>query len=418
MAIPQRIPASEIDGDQNWPMVERQLPPNWREIVMEFDLIPEDPPDGAKVKTIEDFEQMLRLVCHHVATNTSLRTTTATGVATNVFELSAPGLHGWMRKLGPFMERLLMGVTTNTQEVFAAERWGGYDIRLEDATTSQEPGAKGTTARIHVSLQLTTLRPTQIIVTDRDVGETFRHFDVKGGQLHIGDRVYANPPGIAWTKSHGADVLVRYNWVSLPVYDVHGKRIDLFEKFKKMRKQKPGRERDWIAYVRPAEGEPVRGRLCAVRLPADKAKEARERIIKEYRNKGKEASKKVLVAAEFVVVYTTVPRGVFTAAQVMELYRLRWQIELSFKRDKSIAGLDKLPNHREDTIHTWLCTKLLLIQIARKIAAPDVVLANILSPKLPKADRFPDAIPITRHPRWNPKNAHSRDEKHVHVAGV
>ena len=47
--------------------------------------------------------------------------------------------------------------------------------------------------------------------------------------------------------------------------------------------------------------------------------------------------------------------------------RLDWQIELQFKREKSVSGLDLLPNFREDTIQAWLLAKLLLSQIARRI---------------------------------------------------
>ncbi len=72
--------------------------------------------------------------------------------------------------------------------------------------------------------------------------------------------------------------------------------------------------------------------------------------------------------AEFVVVFTTVPKGKLTCDLILELYRLRWQIELEFKRDKSITGLDMLPNFRPVTIESWIYAKLLLHQITRKLA--------------------------------------------------
>jgi hypothetical protein len=59
-----------------------------------------------------------------------------------------------------------------------------------------------------------------------------------------------------------------------------------------------------------------------------------------------------------------------TAAQVLELYRARWQIELDFKRSKSIRELDRLPNFLPETIHSWICAKLLLQLIATRIASP------------------------------------------------
>jgi hypothetical protein len=85
-------------------------------------------------------------------------------------------------------------------------------------------------------------------------------------------------------------------------------------------------------------------------------------------------TEETLVAAQYVVVFTTVPSSRLTAALVMELYGLRWQIELHIKRDKSIAGLDRLPNFRSDTVYSWICAKLLLTQIARKLAAPNVAI--------------------------------------------
>jgi hypothetical protein len=71
----------------------------------------------------------------------------------------------------------------------------------------------------------------------------------------------------------------------------------------------------------------------------------------------------------FVGVFTTVPKSKLSAELVLELYGLRWQVELHIKRDKSIAGLDRLPNRRPDTVYTWICAKLLLVQIARKMAS-------------------------------------------------
>jgi hypothetical protein len=50
------------------------------------------------------------------------------------------------------------------------------------------------------------------------------------------------------------------------------------------------------------------------------------------------------------------------------------QIELHIKRDKSIAGLDRLPNRRPDTVYTWICAKLLLGQVARKMASSQMAI--------------------------------------------
>lgn len=349
-------------------MIEAQLPAEWRELGRAHGLDPaanSHTPPGAKIR---DLGVVLRLVLFHVGGNVSLATTTAMAAASNLSTISPVALHKWMRRLGPWLASLLVALT-DASKVFAAERWAGYDIRIVDATVVSRPGSQGTTARVHYAVRLTNLQPIYEEVTDEKGGETFRRFAPVAGprQLWIGDRGYAGPPGIAAMVASGADVLVRWNRGSLPMYDVHGTALDVGDKLARLTRN--GREREWVACVHPKNGSVIRGRLCAVRLPPDKAEEARHRARREH---GHKVTAETLAMAEFVVVFTTVPKNVLSAEQILELYRLRWQVELTIKRDKSIAGLDRLPNYRDDTIRSWILAKLLLTQVARKISTPEV----------------------------------------------
>ncbi len=49
------------------------------------------------------------------------------------------------------------------------------------------------------------------------------------------------------------------------------------------------------------------------------------------------------VLGAYVLVITSVAPDVCAAAQVLELYRCRWQIELAFKRLKGLLGCNRLP---------------------------------------------------------------------------
>lgn len=137
--------------------------------------------------------------------------------------------------------------------------------------------------------------------------------------------------------------------------------------------------REWPVWVHPRGTKPIGGRLCVVRLPEEKAREARERLHYEY---GRDVSPEMLEAANWLMVFTTVPRERMSTSQVVEAYRLRWQVELEIKREKSLGGLDGLPNFRSDTISTWLHAKMLLQLVARKIVSaavafpPDVARAR------------------------------------------
>ena len=188
---------------------------------------------------------------------------------------------------------------TDASRKFAADAWAGYEILVVDGSSVSRPGSEGTTARVHYVLRLSDLQPVEIQVTDDKGGETFRRYEsmVCLGQLWMGDRGYANPPGIAAITSRGADVLVRYNRGSLPLYDVHGDLLNVREKLKRLRN--PGRPRQWSAWVHPQSVDRIGGRICAVRLPPDKAEEARERLRREQ---GQKVTAESLEMASFVVI--------------------------------------------------------------------------------------------------------------------
>ncbi len=350
-----------------WSRVEAQLPAHWPDMAERHGFVPAKVPAqlGAKVT---DIRIPVRTVLYRVGTNCSLKTAAASAFAGEVIDVSPVAVHLWERKLGPLFADMVADLA-DTERTFAAQRWAGYDIVIVDASTVSRPGAEGTTARVHYALRLTTLRPISVEVTDDKGGETFRRFDPQAGELWMGDRAYANPPGVAFVKTAGAEVLVRYNRGSLPLFDIKGQRLDVPAKLAKLRK--PGRVREWAAWVHADGWAPIRGRLIAVRLPVDKAEEARERLRREQ---GNEVTPESLAMASFVVVFTTVPQDKLSAELVLELYGLRWQVELHIKRDKSIAGLDRLPNRRPDTVYTWICAKLLLVQIARKMASSQMAI--------------------------------------------
>ena len=96
--------------------------------------------------------------------------------------------------------------------------------------------------------------------------------------------------------------------------------------------------------------ERIEGRLCWLRLPEDKAAEARCRA---ERDADGPCDTDTLDAAEYVVVFTSVMKEL-SAAEALELYRIRWQVELEFKRSKSIQQfLDPSPQtfcRRQSTV--------------------------------------------------------------------
>jgi hypothetical protein len=68
--------------------------------------------------------------------------------------------------------------------------------------------------------------------------------------------------------------------------------------------------------------------------------------------------------AKYVLVFTT--RSIGSAAEILQLYRLRWQIDLAFKRLKRLAQLGHLPKHDAQSSRSWLYGKLFVTLLAQK----------------------------------------------------
>ena len=101
---------------------------------------------------------------------------------------------------------------------------------------------------------------------------------------------------------------------------------------------------------------------------------AQRQLRRKARRKQVTLSAAALRAAGYVFVWTSVPAEVLTAAEVMELYRLRWQIELAFKRLKSLMGLGHLPKWSDASCRAWIHGKLFIaLLIERLLEAAEAV---------------------------------------------
>lgn len=358
----------EIAEDADWETIASKLPANWRALAREHGLLIADEgrdATGGSGWKIRDEAALLRMILHYVTTGASLRTTTALAAALGLATISAAAFHKWIRKCGPWLAAMLAGMVA-AATTFAAERWAGYLVIAVDATTAQMPGATTSTARVHYALRLTDLVAVAIHVTTAKVGETLRRFAMAAGQLWIADRGYSNANSVAHATAAGAAVLVRFAFGPLPLFDAAGAPFDARARVRGV--TTVGAVGEWAVWVHPNTGPTLTGRLLAVRLSDEQAAKAVARLYREH--KKSDVSAEMREFAHYVVLFTTVPAARLTAAQLVELYRLRWSVELEFKRDKSIGGLGDLPNRLPETIHSWICAKMLALQLAQRLAEP------------------------------------------------
>jgi hypothetical protein len=354
------VDPNSMTSADGWRTIEAELPANFEALAKEHKVL-EVQYGEAKITTGSD---LLRLILLHAGADLGLRQTVALMAASGGPSVSHVALHKKMKLTAPYLRAL---VAEMTQAGGAnPERWAGYEVVAVDATSFCAPGAQTTDARAHLQLRLADLSILNVVVEGRSEGETFKRFAWRKGQLAVADRGYCNPPGIAHVVDDGADVLVRVNRGSLPMSTVAGAPVDLMDWLRGLR----GHAAHELAVgvkVKVDQGERVvQGRLIAMRLPAAKAEKARAWVRREL---GRRATAIDMEVAQYVVLFTTTPGSRLSTAMCLDLYRLRWQVELAFKRWKSLCHFDRLPNYRDDTILSWLYAKLLLAMLMHRMSA-------------------------------------------------
>lgn len=353
-------------SDEDWHALLRHLPPEAERLAHEHGVIHVQWPNTK----VHDAATLLRFILLHVGADIPLRQTVTLIAEAGGPSLAPVWLHKRMRRAEPYLAELVELMLGDGLEEATPERWGGYEMLSLDATTVSGPGAEGSDVRLHCVLRLHDLRVRRVCVTPTSAGETFRNFLWEPETLVIADRCYANAPGILWAVDQGATVLVRVNRGALPLTTPTNKAIDVLSWCRGLG--------DDVCYEQPAiishisgkkdarKERKLEGRLIGFRLPREQALAARERTRRE---EGPSVTAAKLEAAEYVVLFTTAPADRMSAERCIEAYRLRWQIELQFKRWKSLCHFDKLPNYRDDTMLAWVTAKLLLGLLLDRVAA-------------------------------------------------
>jgi hypothetical protein len=354
---------TEAAGEFDWGALLSMLPPDFESLAEEHGQINAQWPNAK----IDSAATLLRFILLHVGADLPLRQTVALIAESGGPKLSAVRLHHRMRRAQSYLAALVARLMPSTGAT--PERWGGFELVCVDATAVSGPGADGTDLRLHAVLRLHDLSIVAAHVTGDVDGETFKRFAWTKGQLVIGDRGYSNPPGIAHVVDAGADLLVRVNRGALPLWRRDGTEIDVL---------------DWVrgfggnaaveidANVVVREGKTTRviaGRLIGRKLPKAAEERARQRARREH---GPSVSADVMEAAGYVLLFTTAPTSRLSPARCMDAYQLRWQIELQFKRWKSLCHFDRLPNYRDDTMQAWLTAKLLLGLLLERLGSRPV----------------------------------------------
>jgi hypothetical protein len=329
---------------ENWEILRTFLPPEWAAQARRLGAM-------RRARYISDPETVLRVLLLHLATGCSLAETAARASASGLAQISAVGVFKRLRAAEPWVRWLAQQMRGAAELPMAV---AGRRVRAIDATSVSEPGSTGTDWKVHWAVNLADLQCDFFELTDvHEGGETFRRVPVVAGDIVMGDRVYAAPPGVAHIVRRQGDVVVRLNRQALPLFE-RGRRMELLPFLRGLKGKTPQVR---ATEVRDPQGGWITGRLIALRQSAEATRRAQQRLRRRAQQGQGTASAEALEFAAYFLLWTTLSAA-FPAAAILDLYRLRWQIELVFKRMKSILGLGHLPKRDPLSAKAWLEGKL------------------------------------------------------------
>lgn len=353
---------------EDWRILLELFPANWKELGRDTGAV-------QRLRGFRSVNDLLRTLLLHVGCGWSLRETAVHAKLAGLADVSDVTLLNRLRQAEDWLRQLCQGLwQENGVDLQPAVH--DYAVRLLDATIVKEPGKTGGQWRIHYSLRLPTLECDYFELTavkGAGTGERIGRFALQLGELILGDAGYCNAAGIEAVVQRQAELCVRYNPSSLPLWDERGKRFPLLSRLRSL--QRAGEIREWPVWVRGAD-RLIAGRICGLRKSEAAIHKAQRRLDdKQQRGKGVMTAETRQYAC-YVLVFTTLPVRRVSARQVLACYRLRWQVELIFKRLKSIVQLGHVPKHDDHSTRAWLYGKLFVALLSQKLA----YVGNTISP--------------------------------------
>jgi hypothetical protein len=320
-------------------------------------------------REIETGANLLRLALARGPGGLSLSQTAAWATMLGFAEMSDPGVKYRLDKAVEFLDAVMASQLMD-KAPGAAVRWDGRTLRLCDGSCFREPGAKTTSWRLHAVYDLGRGGFSHLALTDQHGGETIEHGAPLAGEIRIGDRGFARAPSLhrfRQQSANQADFIVRVGWAAFSLTDRDGKDFDLIGHLGQMSAGFAPYEVAVRARLGPLDPAlPLR--LIIQRKTPEATEAARAKLRREASKKQKALDPNSLIAAEFIIVGTSLPAETYPAAEVLAVYRLRWQIELAFKRLKSLLHMDQIPTRTERASRSWLTAHLIMALLCDDIS--------------------------------------------------
>lgn len=332
------------------------LPEGWQEKARELGALER----GRKIKTAED---LLMLNLAYQTNGKSLGGTSALLKSGGTIKMEKNAVNYRIQKSAEWNNWMSRNISRSAGIIEEKPGFLGNKRVVAVDATEEKMDAKATIlSRLHYAVDIYNLKPVETIATTGKTGEKLTNFkQFRENDIILADRAYGSIRSIEYAKSLGADYVIRLKYNAFTIYDEEGEQFELTNAIKDM---KEGESTEFeVNYLHGKNLTPIR--ICVYRKTSLQAANSERNIKKSNKKKGRTHPSHIqLFYGNYVIVATSLS---FECDKILELYRQRWQIELLFKRLKSLFDYDDMPARTESTMKAFISGKLLLAAICETL---------------------------------------------------
>lgn len=331
----------------------------------------------ARRREIKNGASLLRLALARGPGGLSLSEAAGWAEMIGLAGLTAPGVKYRLDNAGDFLDALIASLLVGAGQSVPLH-WPGRFLRAADGSGISEHASEGFDWRVHGVFDLGLGRFSHLELSDCRGAESMARGLPRDGEIRIGDRNYAKPGVLQRWYEQGngrVDFIVRISWRTFALTTPEGQPFSLSDHFSTLTDTAGPHEVMVVAKMQTQRGAktdhktpPLPLRLIILRKSPEATKAAHVKLRQQARRKQKKLDPRTLVAAEFLVLATSLPAGLYLASDICAAYRLRWQVELAFKRLKSLLHIDAIPTRTTQASRSWLLAHLVLALLCDDIS--------------------------------------------------
>ena len=313
-------------------------------------------------RTIKNPLDLLRLILFYLSGNKSFIDVSQFALISGIGKISDVGFMKRFIKCKEWIIWLTQHILPNPVIQYQKPGWlEPFQVLAIDASDIAEKGAVKRLWHLHYAVDLFSLTCSQFKITGQSTGESLKNFTLAKGCLVIADRAYGTIKSMEHCLAAGGDFIIRIKNKAFNIYDADGGKLVFTDWLRTVSET----AEELNVYIRNSEKKLVPLRICACKKTKAEIAAEKVRIKKMESKKQKKLSDETVFTHNYMFVITSLPAEI-SAAEILSCYRLRWQVELVFKRLKSLLQLGSIPTKTEEASEAWINGKILLSLLTEK----------------------------------------------------